>query len=594
LLIPLSSTFAIIASLSGLVYKIILKPLLIFVKEKGKSLSPPYRKKPIKRKSPKGQKKRTGEYRIALGVIMKRFLLLFAIPICFLSIFSCDSILGILDNKVKEGEISYEGRQTRSFYAYNFTEPYGDNSKNYYKIEAVHLAENSSCIIYGEAGAGISLNTAGEIAEEFRSRILNKVSDAFGPIGIMPGNNKKFVLLLLDIQDGAKSAAEPYIAGYFDYNDLLGKTSYTYSNELGMIYLDTYPGEPGSEDFYSTIAHELQHNINFIASVDYRRDAANKVYLMDTWVDEGLSSAAEDLYLGRHLDSRISHFNRDPYGTIARGNNFFVWDNHDTDNSGAILDEYATVYLFFQWIKLHASSGTGIYKDIINSRIKPSFKNPSEFTGFGAVAEAIKNHFITPPSQGIQNDWNQWDVILREWLLANFLNVPADSPYPTLGYRGDISTGVREIADPLIQLAPGEGVFSIIADQFTLEQDQADENIDYAGITREGTIHTGSTVGQNKVFAGTRLLTFNKNYDNALYKYKTEDNHYVLDTNGERIMEQDTSLLGIGYLTGIKPLSPGGESRQAYERASRFIIDAGDFLRNRRAPNPLGIGYEPK
>lgn len=537
---------------------------------------------------------------------MKRFLLLSAILICFLSILSCDGILGMRNNAAKGDELSYEGRQTRSFYAYNFTEPYGDNSKNYYKIEAVHLAENSSCIIYGEPGAGISLNTAGEIAEEFRGHILNKISDAFGPVGIMPGNSKKFVLLLLDIQDGARSAAEPYIAGYFDYNDLLGKESYAYSNELGMIYLDTYPGGPETEDFYTTIAHELQHNINFIASVDYRRDAANKVYLMDTWVDEGLSSAAEDLYLGRRLSSRISHFNRDPYGTIARGNNFFVWDNHDTDNSGAILDEYATVYLFFQWLRLHASNGIGIYKDIINTRINPSFKNPSEFTGFGAVAAAIRDRFAKPPSQGVQNDWNHWDVILREWLLANFLNLSPDSPFPTLGYRGDIDTGVREIADPLIELAPGEGVFSIIADRFTLEGNQADENIDYAGITREGTIHTGSTVGQNRVFTGTRLLTFNKNYDNALYKYKTENNRYVLDTNGERIIEQDASLLGTGYLTGIKPLAAPGETwqarqtrqawqaRQAWQEPTRFIIDAGDFLRNRRAPNPLGIGYEPK
>ncbi|MDR3166780.1 MAG: hypothetical protein LBT93_02460 [Treponema sp.] len=534
---------------------------------------------------------------------MRRCFSLFGFLICTISILfclSCDGIFGIKygdfqndkTNNSEENKDDYTGRETRQFYAYNFTEPYSDFSKNYYKLDAVHLAENNSCVIYGEQSAGISLNTAGEIAEEFRRHILEKISGAFGPIGIMPGNNKKFVLLLLDIRDGAQNIQTPYIAGYFDYRDLLARESYPYSNELGMIYLDVKPGEPGEREFYTTIAHELQHNINFIASVDYRRDAGRTVYLMDTWVDEGLSSAAEDIYLGDRLSSRINHFNRDPYGTIARGNNFFVWDNHEEDHSGAILDEYATVYLFFQWLRIHASNGIGIYKDIISSPFVPSTNNPLEFTGVGAIIRAVKTRFTASPSQGTQNEWNYWEVILREWLLANYLNHAADTLSPTLGYKGQISTFVQEIADPSIRLAPGEGVFSVIANQFVLWRDQTDVNIDYAGINRDGTIHTGSLLGQNKIFTGTRLLTFNKNYDNALYKYKIENSRYVLDSGGNRIVEQDASLFGTGYLTGVKPSAVRMEdSRQVYTEPSSFVIDAGDFLRNRRIPDRLGIGY---
>jgi hypothetical protein len=522
---------------------------------------------------------------------MKRFFSLFGI-LSILFVLSCKGIYTAGDTVIQDKD-DYKEREARQFYAYNFTEPYADFSKNYYKVDAVHLAENNSCVIYGERSAGISTETANRIGEEFRQRILEKISGAFGPIGIMPGNNKKFVLLLLDIKDGAQNAQTPYIAGYFDYRDLLARESYSFSNELGMIYLDIKPGNTEKEEFYTTIAHELQHNINFIASVDYRRGAGNQVYLMDTWVDEGLSSAAEDLYLGSRLKSRINHFNQDPYGTIARGNNFFVWDNHEEDHSGAILDEYATVYLFFQWLRIHASNGTGIYKDILNSPIIPSADNPSEFTGFGAISGAVKKRFPRPPSQGGIDEWNSWEVILREWLLANYINAASGAPVSTLGYKGQINTVVKEIAGPLIQLAPGEGVFSIIENQFVLWKDQTDKNIDYAGISQDGSIHMGSALGQNKIFTGTRLLTYNKNYDNALYKYKTENSQYVLDPEGNRIIEKDPSLFGTGYLTGIDPPPEEGEnSRQIYTEPPSFVIDAGDFLRNRRIPDRLGIGYD--
>jgi hypothetical protein len=574
-----------------LVYKLSLRSIGLFVKKKDilpvNPVTIPLLGADIK-KAPQGQITRT----LAIGVTMRRFFLLFGIPVCVLAILSCDGIFGTGYIGIQNDKKAYEGRETRQFYAYNFTEPYADYSKNYYKIDAVHLAENNSSIIYGDRNAGISLETAQKIGEEFRLHILDKISNAFGPVGIMPGNNKKFVLLLLDIQDGAQSAQSPYIAGYFDYRDLLARESYPYSNELGMIYLDIKPGDTGKEEFYATIAHELQHNINFIASVDYRRDSSQQVYLMDTWVDEGLASAAEDIYLGGRLSSRINHFNRDPYGTISRGNNFFVWDNHEDDHTGAILDEYATVYLFFQWLRIHASNGIGIYKDIIGSPLLSTVGNPSEFTGFGAITRAVRNRFTTPPSQGSLSEWNSWEVILREWLLANYLNAAAGASSPTLGYKGQISTVIQEIADPLIQLAPGEGVFSVIANQFILWQDQTDKNIDYAGITQDGTIHTGSPLGQNKVFTGTRLLTFNKNYDNALYKYRIENNQYVLDSGGNRIVEEDRSLFGTAYLTGIKPPAAAVQDpRKIYTEPSAFVIDAGDFLRNRRIPDRLGIGY---
>jgi hypothetical protein len=40
-----------------------------------------------------------------------------------------------------------------------------------------------------------------------------------------------------------------------------------------MIYLDIMPGDTEKEEFYTAIAHELQHNINFIAILVYPGDS---------------------------------------------------------------------------------------------------------------------------------------------------------------------------------------------------------------------------------------------------------------------------------------------------------------------------------
>jgi hypothetical protein len=79
---------------------------------------------------------------------------------------------------------------------------------------------------------------------------------------------------------------------------------------------------------------------------------------VDTWINEGLSTAAEYVYAGDPA-GRVRYYNDDPLGTIQIGNNFFYWGGiWDSD----ILADYTTAYLFFQWLRMHSSNGIGIYK----------------------------------------------------------------------------------------------------------------------------------------------------------------------------------------------------------------------------------------
>jgi hypothetical protein len=392
---------------------------------------------------------------------------------------------------IKDITESYQPRRRENFSAWDFTE------KKRYLITAVHLAENETCAIYGEESAWVTLETAEKIAREFQDAIYPKITGIFG-FPLDADEDGKLTILLLNIRD-SNAAAGSYLAGYFDPIDMYSPKTYPDSNARDMLYMDTDPGKPGEASFYSTIAHELQHLINF--SVTLRNRAAQntgRTSAQDTWIDEGLASAAEYVYGGKHLASRISHFNAaGAKDSITRGNNFFIWDEDKN-----VLDEYATVYLFFQWLRIQAGDQAdpyGIYRDIINS----------PYADYQAV--------LYPAIRRINPGLSDWETLLKTWLLANYVNSTRRDPVsPLLGYRGEIATKVSALGgESLIDLKPGEGVFSVLDDQteFSPPAETGESpHIRYVGVTEAGDLQESFAAIKGKEY---RLLTFNANEDHA-------------------------------------------------------------------------------
>jgi hypothetical protein len=237
--------------------------------------------------------------------------------------------------------------------------------------------------------------------------------------------------------------------------------------------MDVYPGKPGDEEFFNTIAHESQHLINYSIRL---RDGKTAAVPQETWIDEGLSSAAEYLYSGEHIKEKIDYFNEDKLNTFSRGTSFLNWENE--------YEDYCTIYLFFQWLRIHGN--TEIYKDIINSN----------FLDYRAVVEAAAKH--------IDPKFSDWETLLGHWLLANHVNAPTGS----LGYEGKIKTQIRSITGlTTISLAPGAGVFSYL-DGKGFTPAQSGTNIRYLGVTGGELI---TREGLSSSMAKGRVLTFNAN-----------------------------------------------------------------------------------
>jgi hypothetical protein len=439
---------------------------------------------------------------------------------------------------------SYVNLATRTFLAQNLTA----TTSPPYSVDSVLLAEGDKCLVWAARNAGVPIATGEAIAREYDRNIYKKIVGTFGSDDIMArgdmDKNGKLILFLLNIQDGFTGSGA-YTAGYFNSADLFAKNLYRFSNESDMIYVDTWPSTLCSPESYATIAHELQHFINFTT----RYTEAYNYSRMDTWIDEGLSSAAEYIYLGKHNDGRVSQFTQSK--TVQQGNNFFVWEDN---SSPSLLDDYSTVYLFFQWLRIQ-SGGTEIYKRIIES--------PD--SDYRAVTGAISGDFAAALGSA------DWETTLRSWFAANYINSPA-GPY---GYHNELPTlKVYALGGSTQRLRPGEGVYSITgATPGALPTSEGSSNIKYAGLrSAADSPPEEAGVSLDALYPRGRLLTFNGNENNTLSTSRPYDRSET------------------GVLTGeagetIPRASSASAGRSAGQAGTSWVIDARDLMGRDRGDN---------
>ena len=457
-----------------------------------------------------------------------------------------------------------DSESTGNFWAQNYI------TKEFYRISAQKLAENSRCEVWVEDGSGVTEAQAKRIADEYEKKIYVKMMNTFGYtindkdlgkvntmeiahyIATGKTTDAKLTILLLDIQDGFKDIKkDPFVGGYFASRDLyknedLKNAGYDNikSNEREMIYVDTYPSDPASQTSYETLAHEMQHLMNFVSTIVFRNDG-KKTSPMETWCDEGLAGAAQWVYSGKISEERLDHYNKDYSGLIKKGNNFYVWDNHGKESNLANLDDYATVYLFFQYLRLQSADPEEIYFDIISSK----------YPDYRAVTAAKNIN---------SNHKDNWPLLLRDWHAANYIK----STSGLYGYKNDPK--LQTVNAPMlgnvtsVNLFPGEGVYSKISSTETLPSSSG--NISYAGLSSSGNPVTSGSA------SGARLT-------------------YNIDTNLKG-SSATGSTTGVAANTGISITDSRGSLQIDLDKFSfPFQVDAGYFLRRNGGMPDNQINY---
>ena len=473
---------------------------------------------------------------------MKKVAIIPVITLLFLMLASCIPF----PDPPQSSSIGKLGEGT--FYAQNIV------SKSFYTVNAEMLWEGNKCKIWAEKGSGVTKEQAEDVAREYDSSIRPKIINTFSRKNFtyegkafndildfanwcVGRSDKKITILLLDIKDGyVKGKNNAYVAGYFNAVNFLEEGRHLisgvpyYSNGRDMIYIDTNPGlQSQPEQVLATFAHELQHLVNFITCF-----FLGKGYT-DIWVNEGLSAYAEYLYLGKHPDDKCGWLSNGQ-NTINTGNNFFVWDNHKVDgNNYANIDDYATVYLFFQWLYLQAESdskgkGADIFRNIAYS----------QYHDYRAVVDEMRK---------IDPVLNNWETLLKKWLAAYY--------DPENGYTGDTellailkSPDIKKIypnEENAVLLYPGEGVYSII-------------NGPYFPVS-------GTNIRYEELSGVSTLLTFNANTNNTY-------------NDTEKVNPETGSLTGVSASVTVSPTAAdkARSAGQAKTWNGPYVIDARDLL----------------
>jgi hypothetical protein len=367
-----------------------------------------------------------------------------------------------------------------AFYASNF------KSCVYYKTPKVLRSAGKYCTVYVEESysAQISDSAIAGIIDEFDNKIYEQVCNKFGAVSDVD-NDQKITIFILDIQD-SYSSTRSYYAGYFDYRQLLNVRS---SNKKDMIYMDCNPTKIGSLLFNYTLAHELQHLINYNKNVFLEQGE-----MQDAWINEGLSTAAEHVYLEKPVPGRVNHYNTDPGFYLTQGQGFLSWGTGDK-----MYGYYTAAYLFFQWLRIHSDPGPNIYKDIIDHRA----------TDYLAVIDTVRKHLTQ-----YYNSETSWKEILRDWYIANIFN-DAGGLY---GYNGEIILNEhllntapnysRDYPEKNLHLYAGEGVYLAINNPVKMEVSGG--SVDYVGLSRASKTRVDD-VGPE--YSGDYLLCFNFSWD---------------------------------------------------------------------------------
>jgi len=454
----------------------------------------------------------------------------------------------------------------------------------YYLVYSQLVYKGEKCDIWRQNGIKISADTVYALADTFDNKIYNNMINAFssgepfevedpdnGENQIVASNpmewadylgngDGKLTILLLDIKDGYKKAGDPYVAGYFTPVNLYSKQTYGGSNECDMIYIDTNPGLNYIDTVYGTLAHEMQHMMNFAISAYKRLNSVNNgigaVDQMDTWIDEGLSVSSEWIWNGQQAYNRINWYLNDQTKYIAYGNNFFVWDNYRDYYASTVLDDYATDYLFFQWLRLQSGGADDIYKEIINS----------QYSDYHAVTEAADT---AVPGY----NYNIWGNLLGNWLAANYINA-ADGAY---GYCDDpdlncVSPKYSLLGTGKFPLAPGEGIY-------TKKQSMPAEtdNIEYASLSRKT-----DEVSYTQILADhDMLLSYNTDINNDPDNYSDTDCDPFDANTAPSIQQAAVSM------SSLNEISQNNISRQQQQTPviNSYPISASDMLRRNGYPD---------
>ncbi|HET9553642.1 MAG TPA: hypothetical protein VFP50_11805, partial [Anaeromyxobacteraceae bacterium] len=270
--------------------------------------------------------------------------------------------------------------------------------------------------------------------------ILAKLGQYFGAETDVDGNGR-MIFLFANLGALGTTAKSGFPVGYFDSKDVIFPQDTTagctapgnaqgsngadilYLLDIGTFHDHSYPYATivGAE-YPGTMAHELQHNVNFNVKcwAPVHATPAQSCLVEDTWVNEGLSMVSEDL-AGYGLATQSERDRLGQYFGTYQGWSMTVWQSDAIGNYGG-----AHAFMRY-WLD---QKGSAFTTALVTSRLAGS-ANLQAATGVtfeeslsrfaGAALFSGESFAPTTPTAG-------------EWQYASGVNIPWSPLHIALGY----------------------------------------------------------------------------------------------------------------------------------------------------------------
>lgn len=312
-----------------------------------------------------------------------------------------------------------------------------------YTIQATLQVVSENAYWYVDDAANLSDQDLLKAADVYEAQIRSGMVAALGDIS-RPGVDGDSRLTVLHTPLRAAD-------GYFGSSDQYPQAIHPHSNQREMIYMDSGRLTPGSSNYLSVLAHELQHAIH------WNQDGGE-----DAWINEGLSELAKE-QLG--YDSYfVEPFLRRPDIQL----NF--WPD-EIESSAA---HYGASSLFLTYMAQH-------YGDY--EAIGGLVRDPAD--GVRGIDNYLSVYGVT------------FEEVFKDWAVANYLDADA-GPY---GYS-DRSVKVRSPRRVFAELDELESLPQFAARYYDLQLPDGDYAVHFASEPSVGVVGTQCYSGDHCWWSG--------------------------------------------------------------------------------------------
>ena len=241
-----------------------------------------------------------------------------------------------------------------------------------YTVEARLLAISDNAYWYADEDTDITARQLERAADVFERDIRPPIVDTIGDIW-KPGVDGDPRLTVLHTPIVAA-------AGYFSSSDSYPRATHPHSNEREMIVMDGDWLRPGSNDYFSVLAHEFQH------AVHWNLDLGE-----DVWINEGMSEVATEL--AGYEASFVDIFLQYPEVQL----NFWPDEPRDT------IPHYGAATLFVEYLAQHYGGDDGLAK---------LAREPLD--GVNGVESYLTRYGVS------------FTDVFADWVVANYLDAKLD------------------------------------------------------------------------------------------------------------------------------------------------------------------------